>query len=179
MTAIRYLEPPLIRAEESVWDYPKTPQVEAVHAIVCVVFNATIIAESQRAKRVLQQGIAPTYYLPADDIEWAYLFKTGHRSYCEGKGFAEYWTLKVKERRAKNAAWGYPASPDQITPKGHIAFYAHLVDACYLGGEQVSSPPWAWIGGWATSNVKGPFLTKEQCKTYFTKQSQTEERKLL
>lgn len=150
-------------AKESVWNYPKSPRVESVTVPLIAVFNGLELARTDSAKRVLQWGIPPTYYFPAEDVRLGYLHKTEHRSYCDQKGFADYWTIRVGERSAQNAVWSYLNASNDITPCGYFAFYAHLLDACFVGSEQAAAPPWVWIGGWVTSYVEGPFITKGQC----------------
>ena len=45
--------------QESVWDYPRPPRVEPVEKHICVVFNGNIIADTQRALRVLETSHPP------------------------------------------------------------------------------------------------------------------------
>lgn len=41
--------------------------------------------------------------------------------------------------------------------KGHIAFYAHKMDACFVNGERLTPQSGEFYGGWITSNIIGPF----------------------
>lgn len=177
MTNISQLElqtKPPTAIKESVWDYPEVPHVAAVSEKIKVIFNGVTIAESKKGKRVLQKGVPPSFYFPPEDVCLANLHKTEHRSYGDEKKFAEYWTVKVAERSAKNAAWSYPDSPEHLTPKGYFAFYAHLLDACFIGHEQVKAPIYSWLGGWVTRNIEGPFITKERCsQRYLTNQAKS------
>ena len=80
------------------------------------------------------------------------------RSFCEWKGQAVYFSVKVGERIAADAAWSYPEpTPDQARIRDHIAFYASRVDNCYVDGERVTPQPGGYYGGWITSEVVGPF----------------------
>jgi hypothetical protein len=56
--------------QESVWDYPRPPRVEAVTQQVSVCFAGEIVAETDRALRVLETSHPPVYYLPPHDIGW-------------------------------------------------------------------------------------------------------------
>lgn len=172
MTKIASLQRPTMSTKESVWDYPETPRVEAVTETLNVTFNGIAIARSKRAKRVLQQGIPPTYYFPSEDVDLTFFRKTPHRSYCDEKGFAEYWTITIGERSARNAAWTYTNALETTVPTGYIAFYAHLMDACFVGAEPATSPPWTWLGGWVTNKIESPFLTQEAGKQKYLAKTQ-------
>jgi uncharacterized protein (DUF427 family) len=144
--------------QESVWDYPRPPRLEATAKHIQVVFNGVIIADTRRALRVLETSHPPVYYIPPQDIQMQYLSRTGHRSYCEWKGQAGYYSLTVGDRTASNASWFYPnPTPAFAAVKDHVAFYAHLMDACTVDGEQVRPQPGRFYGGWITRDVVGPF----------------------
>ena len=143
---------------ESVWDYPRPPSVEPVDAPVRVVFNGVTIAETYRAQRVLETSHPPVYYIPPEDILQQHLEPTSDHTYCEFKGIASYWTIRVGERVSNEAGWSYPQpQPGYEAICGYIAFYANRVDACYVGDEQVTPQPGDFYGGWITSNIVGPF----------------------
>ena len=52
---------------------------------------------------------------------------------------------------------GLLARDDATAIKGHLAFYPHLVDACYVDGERVQAQAGGFYGGWITSDIVGPF----------------------
>ena len=87
-----------------------------------------------------------------------YLIETSGSSFCEWKGTAKYYTIVVKDRRAKKAAWYYPA-PNLAYQnlKDHVSFYPGPMDACYVDGERVTSQPGGFYGGWITREIVGPF----------------------
>jgi|GEM_PF-54528 len=144
--------------QESVWDYPRPPRVEAVPEHIRIIFNGVVIADTHDAYRVLETSHPPSYYIPLDDINQDYLVKTDRSSFCEFKGGASYYTIRVDDKSAQNAAWYY-ASPsrgfEQI--KDHVSFYASKMDACFVGDEQVQAQSGDFYGGWITSKVVGPF----------------------
>ncbi len=156
-----YIEP--LEGQESVWDYPESITVEASKRQLQVVFNNVTIANTQRGIRVLQRGIPPVYYFPPEDVLLEHLTKANHHTYCKYKGTADYWNILVANRTAKNAAWSYPDPIPNTSPKNYIAFYAHLVDSCYVDGGKATSPDWVWVGGWVTKEVVGPFLNQQSC----------------
>jgi uncharacterized protein (DUF427 family) len=144
--------------QESVWDYPRPPRLEDSSKQIKVVFNGVVIAQTNRAKRVLETSHPPVYYLPPEDIKTEYLVRSGRRSWCEWKGQAAYYTIKVKGREAENGAWFYPDPvPGYGSLKGYVAFYPHLMEACYVDGEQVQPQIGDFYGGWITSDIVGPF----------------------
>ncbi len=150
--------------QESVWDYPRPPRVEASSRLVEVQFGGVKVASTRRALRVLETSHPPVYYVPREDILREYLQLSDRHSWCEWKGLASYYHVVVPAsqasggRRADNAAWYYP---DPTVPykeiRGYVAFYPDLMDACYLDGERVQAQPGDFYGGWITSDVVGPF----------------------
>lgn len=144
--------------QESVWDYPRPPRVEAVPERIRVEFNGVTIAESDRAYRVLETSHPPVYYIPQEDIRMELLTQTARHTFCEFKGAASYWTIKVDGRTSTEAGWSYPKpSPGFEAIKDHIAFYASRVDASYVGDERVTPQAGDFYGGWITAKIVGPF----------------------
>ena len=144
--------------QESVWDYPRPPRVEAVPERIRVIVDGFTIADSTAALRVLETSGAPVYYVPAEDVRRDLLEPTAHRTFCEWKGEASYWSILLPDRTIPNAAWSYPtpmAGFEQI--RDHLAFYAWLVDEAWVGGERATPQPGRFYGGWVTSKVVGPF----------------------
>jgi hypothetical protein len=45
----------------------------------------------------------------------------------------------------------------------HIAFYPHLIDACYVDAELVRSDPESYYGSWIIHAIAGPFMTMLTC----------------
>lgn len=146
-------------APRSVWTHPERPAVEASPRHVRVRFGGETIADSRRALRVLERGVPPAWYLPPEDLRWERLDPARRSSRCAHKGEAEYLSVRVGEAVARCAAWRYPEpTPELAAIRGHVAFYAHLVEAA-LDGERAAAPDWRWLGGWVTADVTGPFLT--------------------
>jgi uncharacterized protein (DUF427 family) len=144
--------------QESVWDYPRPPRWENTSKHIQVVFNNVVIADTHRAKRVLEKSHPPVYYIPPEDIKMEYLIPTLQSSFCEWKGRANYYTVRVGDKEVKNAAWFYPdPTPSFASLKDYVAFYAQLMDACYVNGEKVQPQPGDFYGGWITSDIVGPF----------------------
>jgi len=146
------------RNKESVWEYPRPPRVEECSKSIRVVFNNTVVAETNRAVCILETSHPPTYYIPRDDVQEHFLSQSNHQSYCEFKGLATYYNLGVGERASFNAAWSYnDPYHDYKSIKNHVAFYPGRVDACYVGDERVRAQEGDFYGGWITSDLVGPF----------------------
>jgi uncharacterized protein (DUF427 family) len=145
--------------QESVWDYPRPPRVEAAQETLRVVIGGEVLAETQRGLRVLETAGPPVYYFPRADVRMDRLRPGQHASVCEWKGEASYWTFAGADgTRIPNVAWSYQAPlPGYEAITGHLAFYAGLVDEAWVGDERATPQPGRFYGGWVTSRIVGPF----------------------
>ncbi len=143
--------------QESVWDYPRPPRIETVQRRIRVLVGGTVIADSERALRVIETAGAPVYYVPREDVRVDLLARTLHSTHCEWKGDASYWTVKVDGRNVENVAWSYETPTPSFEPiAGHLAFYASRVDEAWVGDERATPQPGGFYGGWVTSRIVGP-----------------------
>ncbi len=152
---------PVGPGEESVWDYPRPPVIEAVRDPVRVVFAGQEIAASTRAVRVLETAGAPVYYLPPEDVRMEHLKVRDGFSLCEWKGAAIYYDVLLDGQRADQAAFSYPDPLDDLAEgyaeiAGWIGFYPGRVDTCFVGEEKVTPQPGGVYAGWITKAIKGP-----------------------
>jgi uncharacterized protein (DUF427 family) len=144
--------------QESVWDYPRPPRVEASGETVEVVLGGAVVARTTRALRVLETSHPPTYYLPEASFSGGVLRPVTETTYCEFKGTASYFDLVTAGRTAPRAAWTYPRpSPGFDALVGHVALMPGSVDRCTVDGEDVVPQAGGFYGGWITSRVVGPF----------------------
>lgn len=144
--------------QESVWDYPRPPRIEPAAERIRVVFSGQTIADTTAAYRVLETSHPPTYYIPPDDVCAGVLEPSGRESLCEWKGQARYFDVVIGGVRARNAAWCYPAPTKRFAKlQDRVAFYAHLMEACFVAEEQVQPQEGDFYGGWITSKIVGPF----------------------
>lgn len=142
--------------QESVWDYPRPPICESCDARVRVINNGNPLADSTRAKRVLETSHPPVYYVPPEDIDFTHLVRSAQRSWCEWKGEAQYYSLQ--QPGGGVVAWYYPApTPRFADIHNYLAFYPSRVDACYVDDELVQPQAGDFYGGWITSKIIGPF----------------------
>ena len=144
--------------QQSVWDYPRPPALEPVARRVHIVFAGEVIADTTRAWRVLETSHPPTYYLHPDDLRGEFLEPAAGQSWCEWKGRARYWSVRVGQRVLPKVAWSYPEPTLAFAAiRDHLAFYAAPMDGCCVGGERALPQPGGFYGGWITSDLAGPF----------------------
>lgn len=153
---IRRIEPG--PGQESVWDYPRPPALEDTFRHIQVRFHGVTIADTRRAKRVLETSHPPVYYIPPEDVRMDLLKENPDATWCEWKGLARYYDVEVDGVRAPAAAWYFPLPTRIYEPmKGYVAFYPQVMEACFVDGERVRPQPGDFYGGWITSDVVGPF----------------------
>lgn len=144
--------------QESVWDYPRPPAVEASNCRVRVTFNECPIADTTDALRVLETSHPPVYYVPRSDVATQHLEQEARTTICEYKGRAVYYTVRVDDRSVPHAAWTYPAPTDRYESlTNHFAFYPSKMDHCYVDDERVRAQDGDFYGGWITNDIVGPF----------------------
>ena len=145
-------------SRESVWDYPRPPKVEPINKRIRVEFAGELVADTQRGIRVVETSHPPVYYIPRADIRTEILSLGSRHTFCEFKGLASYWTLRVRDKFSADAAWSYEdPSPGYEAIRGHLGFYVTRVDACFIDDERVQAQPGEFYGGWVTSEIIGPF----------------------
>ncbi len=146
--------------QESVWDYPRPPRLEAISKRIQIISGGETLADTTRASRVLETSHPPVYYLPPADIRMSLLTPSGGSSLCEWKGAARYYALRAN---SLDVAWYYPNPTPAFEPiRDHLAFYAARVvlqdgDGCFVDGERVVPQPGEFYGGWITGEIVGPF----------------------
>jgi uncharacterized protein (DUF427 family) len=144
--------------QESVWDYPRPPRIEPAADAIRVEFGGQVVAQSTRALRVLETSHPPVYYVPLEDVDPGVLKASSSSTFCEFKGRASYYSLRVGDRRSPDAAWTYRTpAPGYEALTDMVAFYPGRVDACYVGDERVTPQEGDFYGGWITSGIVGPF----------------------
>lgn len=140
---------------ENVQDYPRPPALEPTPQRLRVTLGGTVVADTTRGLRVLETHHAPTYYIPPEDVA-ARLPPAVGGSFCEWKGRARYFDVTADGVTARRAAWSYPEpTPAFGALADHLAFYAGLMEACFVGDTRVLPQPGDFYGGWVTPNLTG------------------------
>lgn len=149
---------PVGEGQESVWDYPRPPAIQAESREVLVKWQGTLIAQTHAALRVLETASPPTIYLPREDIGRQWLESASGSSLCEWKGQASYWSVRVDSDNVLPAvAWSYEEPFPEFQPiAGYISFYPAALE-CYLAGVRVQPQPGGLYGGWVTPEIVGPY----------------------
>ncbi len=143
---------------EDVWTYPRPPRLEPVAQSLRIVFAGRTVARTEAGYRVLETSHPPVYYLPPAAFTGCELEPAPGRSFCEWKGEARYWSLRVGDQVAERAAWSYPDPVPAFVPlRDHLAVYAGAMEGCYVGDELATPQPGGFYGGWITRDLKGPF----------------------
>jgi len=147
--------------EESVWDYPRPPEVRSAKGRARVEFAGKTVADSDKALRIVETAGAPVYYFPPEDVAEDRLASTAQISVCEWKGAAVYYNLACGDKHSAMAAFAYPDPLDDLGMgyariAGWFGFYPGRVDGCYVGDEKVKPQPGEIYAGWVTQDIKGP-----------------------
>jgi len=130
---------------------------------VRVEFNGTSVADSTRVLVLHETRLPPMYYFPREDVRLELLGRTEHRTHCPFKGDASYWTLRVDDAVAENAAWSYEEPYDDAAPiRQYLAFYPSRVSAIYDGEDEA---PHLGRGASMHANAIAGWLLAEAWKT--------------
>ncbi len=147
--------------QESVWDFPRPPEVQEVPQRLRVVVAGETVADTTRGRRIVETAGAPVYYFPPEDVRTDLLREAGPTTVCEWKGAAVHYDLAVDGRTVRAAAFAYPEPLDDLgrgyaTVAGWIGFYPAKVDECHVGDERATPQPGGYYAGWVTSALTGP-----------------------
>ncbi|MFC3078952.1 DUF427 domain-containing protein [Phenylobacterium terrae] len=103
------------------------------------LFAGHLIADSDDAVIVHEQGLNPVVYFPRESVSMEYMSRTDKTSRCPYKGDATYYTLLMDGNLAENGVWSYESPIDEELGMlaGHVAFDPRLVDV-YEADEKVA-----------------------------------------
>lgn len=143
--------------QESVWDYPRPPDLQRFEGHIKIFFEDVVVAEAHEAYRVLETSHPPTFYLPPSSITPGLLKPISGTSMCEWKGQASYFALEVEQRVINRVGWTYRNPVARFAAiKDFVCFYPSKVK-CFVDGEGVKAQEGDFYGGWITSKIVGPF----------------------
>ena len=109
---------------------------------VRVMFGGETLADSRHAMLLRETKCLPVYYFPSTEVRTERMQPTGHRTHCLHKGDASYWTIRVGDKVAENAAWSYQEPPAAASAiKGYTAFEWGRMDGWYEEDEEIFVHP--------------------------------------
>lgn len=110
------------------------PRVVTSPRWVRVKFGGEFIADSLHPKLFIKYSMdmLPTYFFDKASVRSDILHSP------EEKGDRRYWTVKVGDKEARRAAWGYINPPDDLHDLcDHITFKWDAMDAWYEEAEEI------------------------------------------
>jgi acyl-CoA thioesterase-2 len=111
---------------ESAWDrYPDYRiDLVAVRGTARVWRGDLMLAESQRALRLIETDHVERLYLPEADVRSALLEGNDHHTVCPFKGEADYWSLVESEPPVEDVFWTYRTPFPQVAGiEGYLGVY--------------------------------------------------------
>ena len=105
-------------------------------------FQGEVVLDTRRAQLMYHDKPYPDCYAPLEDIREDLLEATEHTTRCPTRGEARYWSVKVGDRTAENAAWSYHQPPGDIPDiSGLVSLDWHAMDAWFEEAEEVFVHP--------------------------------------
>ena len=101
---------------------------EPATGTVVVRAGGAVVAESQNALLLRENGYEPVYYLPRGDAGMEFLERSDTQTHCPHKGDATYYNFIAKSGPIADAAWSYEdplAGAEAI--RNHLAFFRDKV----------------------------------------------------
>jgi uncharacterized protein (DUF427 family) len=87
------------------------------------------VVDSRHAKLLHEHGHLPVLYVPREEVRTELLEPSDRSTRCPWKGDASYWSVRVGDRVAENAVWGYPEPLAGAPPlAGYLALYWGAMD---------------------------------------------------
>lgn len=166
----------------NVQSFPRPPLLEQISRHLQIKYKGELIADTTQAYWALETHHPPSksfnrprwhtplarqvaadactllpdtaYYLPPSSVKVP-LTKTGRKTWCEWKGMATYFSVRLGGQDVSNRIWTYEEPTAGFEPiRGYLSFYAGPWD-CFVDGEQVVPQPGDFYGGWVTSELQG------------------------
>ncbi|UUP16756.1 DUF427 domain-containing protein [Nitratireductor thuwali] len=90
---------------------------------VNVRFSDAMIASTDEALVLREEGHEPVFYIPFDHIYFEFLPPSDTRSRHPFKGEARFWNVEAVGEAADDVMWAYETPDDRVRPiAGHGAF---------------------------------------------------------
>ncbi|MEM8570388.1 MAG: DUF427 domain-containing protein [Pseudomonadota bacterium] len=140
---------------ENVQDYPRPPLVEPAPYRITARAGGALILDTEEALRICETHHPPTYYFPLGALHCDLIPAAG-RSFCEWKGQASYWSLKIGETVLPQCTWSYKSPTRTYAAiRDFVAIYPNVLDEAHVAGLAVVPQPGDFYGGWVTENLTG------------------------
>lgn len=108
---------------------------------VVISLDGQVLADSRRARLLLETPLPGRWYVPTADVRMDLLEESPGSSVCAYKGLASYLSVTGGER---DVAWQYVAPLNDAVPvKDHVCFWSERTDLV-LDGDPVPRPETPW-----------------------------------
>ena len=109
---------------------------------VRVVLGGELVADSTHVRLLHPPGRTPTYLFPRADVRTELFEPSARRRADPAMGESTYWTVRVGERRAQDAAYAFNDPPEAAAMvAGLIAFDWDSMDGVFEEDEEVFVHP--------------------------------------
>jgi uncharacterized protein (DUF427 family) len=116
--------------------------VEPTPRRVRVEFAGQTVADSRHARLVCETGYLPSYYFPTGDVRTDLLEPSARVRRSPVLGLARSWSLRVGDRIADGAAFGWSDPPEGAPPVADLlTFDFDEMDAWYEENDQILGHP--------------------------------------
>ncbi len=98
--------------------------IEPARGTIVVRTGDAVLAESQNARVLREDGYGPVYYLPREDVAMEFLDRSEKVTHCPHKGDAQHYHIVGISGQLPDAAWSYE-NPKEGAKEiaGYLAFY--------------------------------------------------------
>ena len=134
--------------DEQLFGHPRDPysRIDVLKTTrhVRVTLDGHVLADSRRARMLVETALPPRFYLPPGDVRTQLLVPSPHRTRCAYKGSAAYWHVTVGDRLEEDLVWSYPQPQHDAEPvRDLLCFFDERVDL-ECDGELVERPQTQW-----------------------------------
>lgn len=131
--------------EEELLGHPRDPytriDVRRSSRHIEVLVEGKTIIDTERPFILTETGLPLRYYIPSNDVEWAYFVESDTQSICPYKGKARYWSAVVDGTERPDVVWAYPEPLQDAVPlRDCVGLYHEKLDVV-VDGERPESWP--------------------------------------
>jgi uncharacterized protein (DUF427 family) len=137
-----------LEEDEEVFVHPRDPyhRVDVLdtsrHVEISVAGQP--VADTRRARMLLETGLPPRWYLPPEDVRLELLDESQTVTSCPYKGTAAHHSLRLGDERREDIAWSYADPLAAVAAiEGRICFYDERVDV-EVDGRRQERPRTPW-----------------------------------